>query len=100
IRDSVIKRFEYCFESCWKTSKVFLNDKFGVEVFSPKKCFRELRRNGLITDEETEMFLEMTDNRNEIIHTYNESFSDEIYDKISDRYYELLKGIYNILKVD
>lgn len=98
IRDSVIKRFEYCFELCWKTSKVFLGDKFGVNVFSPKECFRELRKNGLISDEQTELFLKMCNDRNEIIHIYSEDLSDEIYEKITEKYYGLLEGVCGALE--
>lgn len=98
IRDSVIKRFEYCFELCWKTAKILLSDKFGIEVFSPKECFRQLRKNDLLEDEETEIFLEMADDRNEVIHTYNEGFSDEIYDRILARYYNLLDGVFIVLE--
>lgn len=98
IRDSVIKRFEYTFELCWKTIKIFLNDKFGIDVFSPKECFRELRKNELISDEKIELLLEMTDDRNKIIHTYDEYFSDELYKKIKKDYYELFKMVYEILE--
>lgn len=98
IRDSVIKRFEYTFELCWKTAKVFLNKKFGVDVFSPKECFRELRKNKLISDEKTELLLKMTDDRNEIIHTYDEDLSDELYKKIKKDYYELFEIVYEILE--
>ncbi|MFH1541378.1 MAG: HI0074 family nucleotidyltransferase substrate-binding subunit [Elusimicrobiota bacterium] len=96
IRDSVIKRFEYTFELCWKTIKVFLNEKFGIDIFSPKECFRELRKNKLISDEQTELLLRMTDDRNKIIHTYDEDFSDELYKKIKGDYYNLFKKIYEI----
>ena len=96
-RDSAIKRFEYVFELCWKTSKLFLREEFGVDIFSPKECFRELRKNKLISDEETELLLEMTDDRNEIIHTYNENFSDKLYDKIAQKYYQLITKIYKSL---
>lgn len=98
IRDSVIKRFEYTFELCWKTAKIFLSEQHGAEVFSPKECFRELRKNKLISDEETEILLEMTDDRNEIIHTYNEKFSDRLYEEILKRYYKLIVKIYKILE--
>jgi len=97
IRDSAIKRFEYCFELGWKTSKLFLREKFGVDIFSPKECFRELRKNKLISDEETEFFLEMTNDRNQIIHTYNENFSDELYLKIAKKYYQLIAKLYKVL---
>ncbi len=97
VRDSAIKRFEYSFELSWKTAKVFLKEKFGIEIASPKECFREMRKNKLILDEETEKFLKMTDDRNEIIHTYIKNFSNELYDKISEEYFELLTMIYGIV---
>ena len=98
VRDSVIKRFEYTFELCWKTVKVFLNERFGVDAFSPKECFRELRRNKFISEEETETLLKMTDDRNDIIHSYNENFSDEIYGKIKRDYFVLIDKIYRQMK--
>lgn len=97
-RDSAVKRFEYTYELCWKTAKVFLSEHFGVQVFSPKECFRELRKNGLVSDEETELLLIMTDNRNEIIHTYNEQFSIELYEIIKEKYFTLLTRIYKVFK--
>lgn len=98
IQDATIKRFEYTHELCWKTAKVFLSEKFGMDVFSPKECFRELRKNKLISDKETELLIKMTDDRNEVIHTYNEQFSDELYEKIGECYFELLKKVYEVLR--
>ena len=98
VRDAVIKRFEYTFELCWKTSKVFLSEKFGVDIFSPKQCFRELRKNKLLSDKETETLLQETDDRNQIIHAYGQDFSNELYEKINGNYYQLLEKIYRILE--
>ncbi len=100
IRDSIIKRFEYTFELCWKCGKITLRNKYGIEIFSPKECFRNLRKNNLISDSESELALQMTDDRNEIIHTYNENFSNEAYEKILKKYFRLLKNIYEILKLN
>jgi len=97
IRDSVIKRFEFTYELCWKNAKVYLYDKFGVDVFSPKDVFRELRKNGLIGDKETETLLIMVDERNKIIHTYRENFSNELYQRIKNDYFSLLDKIYQSL---
>ncbi len=97
-RDSVIKRFEYTYELCWKTAKVFLSKHFGTDIYSPKECFRELRKNGLVSDEETELLLIMTDDRNEIIHTYNEQLSAELYETIKEKYFILLARIFKALK--
>jgi len=98
VRDSVIKRFEFTYELAWKNAKVYLNTKFGMDVFSPKDVFRELRKNNLITDEETELFLTMVDERNKIIHTYNENFSNELYQRIKDSYIKLLDKLYLLLQ--
>lgn len=93
LRDSVIKRFEYSFELCWKTFKLFLFEQYGVDAFSSKKVFRELRRNQLVNDEETNLLLKMADDRNEIIHTYNENFSNELYEAVAINYYPLFRKI-------
>lgn len=94
IRDSVIKRFEYCFELAWKTGKVLLRERFGTDVASPKDCFRELRRNGLLKDEEVELLLQMTDDRNQVIHTYGKKFADVLFVKIAEEYARLLRRVY------
>ena len=97
-RDSSIQRFEYCYELCWKTSKIFLKDHFGVETFSPKPCFRELRKNQLITDEETEILLEMVNDRNLATHTYDEKFAMELFKKIKSKYHKTLLKIHHIVE--
>ncbi len=90
LRDSVIKRFEYTFEIAWKTGKVLLSHGFGIEVFSPKETFRELRKVKVLTDEEAELALEMTDDRNEIVHRYDFPFSKALYQRIKRKYFKLL----------
>lgn len=92
-RDAVIKRFEYCFELAWKTAKIYLSEEHGAEAFSPKSSFRELRRNKIISAKETEIFLTMTDDRNEIIHSYDEDFSNKIYKNIKTDYLKLLQKL-------
>lgn len=94
IQDSVIVRFQYTFELCWKTVKLFLYEKHGVNVNSPKDCFRELRRNSLLTDEETETLNKMVDARNEIVHTYQEAIAEALYERIKNIYRELLWKVY------
>ena len=47
IRDAAIKRFEFTFELLWKTLRIFLREK-GVEVKTPKDCFKEAFRIGWI----------------------------------------------------
>lgn len=98
VRDSSIQRFEYSYELCWKTAKVFLKEYFGSEVFSPKPCFRELRKNQLITDSDTEILLEMVNDRNLATHTYNEKFAIELYKKIKSKYYKTILKVLDVMK--
>ncbi len=97
VRDSVIKRFEFTYELCWKAGKRFLNEKHGIDVFSPKDVFRELRVVENLSDIDTENLLLMVADRNAIVHTYREQYSKELYRKIRDLYYGLLEKIYRKL---
>ncbi|MFB6212627.1 MAG: HI0074 family nucleotidyltransferase substrate-binding subunit [Candidatus Magasanikbacteria bacterium] len=97
VRDSTIKRFEYTFDSGWKTAKRYLKDELGIDERSPKKVIRELRKNGLINAEKAEKFLEMTDDRNKSVHSYNKEFIEGLYSDIKEEYFDLLKDLYKIL---
>ncbi len=98
IRDSIIKRFEFAFELGWKSAKIYLRDLQGVDIFSPKECWRELRKNNLLADEATEIFLTMTDERNSIVHTYDRKFSQSLAEKIRLDYYSRLISLLQILE--
>lgn len=98
VRDSVIKRFEYAYEFCWKTCKLYLREVEGLNVFSPKECFRKLLLKRLISEKDTETLLLMTDERNEIIHTYNEKYANALYKNIDEKYYKLMRKVYQEIK--
>jgi len=82
VRDSAIKRFEFCFDLAWKLLKTLLEEKKGVICASPKDCFREAYKNGLI--EYDDFWLQMTDWRNEAVHTYSEQFAEAFYQKLPE----------------
>ena len=92
VRDASIQRFEYTFETIWKVLKEFLKEKGGVVVNSPKMTFREAFANGLIDEVETEKCLEMTDDRNDITHTYDEKVAEKIFTGLKE-YSLLMKKI-------
>jgi nucleotidyltransferase substrate binding protein (TIGR01987 family) len=75
-RDSAIQRFEISFDVCWKTLKEKLRVEYGVEVSSPKLVFKEAFRQGLI--ENNEVWISMTDMRNETSHAYSEQFAEKV----------------------
>ena len=87
VRDAAIQRFEYTFEIVWTSLKEFLKEKAGVIANSPKLVFREALAVGILSEEEIRKCLEMTDDRNDITHTYDE--------KVAKKFFPILKNIVN-----
>jgi nucleotidyltransferase substrate binding protein (TIGR01987 family) len=92
VRDATIQRFEYTFEVAWKLLKEYLYHKEGIVCNSPKSCFREAFSVGLLNEEETVLFIQMTDDRNLTSHTYDEEIAENLYKKVKN-YYTLLKSL-------
>lgn len=93
VRDATIQRFEYTFEILWKTLKEYLEKVEYVPCASPKNCFREALKEGLLSEEEVELCLEMLEDKNLSVHTYFEELAQRIYDNIKNVYYNLIKTI-------
>ena len=75
-RDSAIKRFELCFELCWKQIKIYARHQ-GIECNSPRSCFKTAFQLGLIDYDET--WLKMIDDRNLTAHIYKEDYAEGVY---------------------
>jgi nucleotidyltransferase substrate binding protein (TIGR01987 family) len=82
VRDASIQRFEYSFEALWRLLKAYLKEYEGVICNSPKQCFREGFRVGVLSVEGTETCLLMTDDRNLTSRTYIEAIAAAIYSKL------------------
>lgn len=78
-RDSTVKRFEFTTELAWKVIQKFLRDQ-GILCRSPRECIREAFKFGLISDDER--WLQMLEDRNLTVHTYNETTADEVYSRV------------------
>ena len=50
-RDSAIMRFQFCYDLSWKTLKEELKMR-GLELFSPRECFKSAIAEGLLDNEE------------------------------------------------
>lgn len=74
IRDSVIQRFEYSYELCWKMLKRQLEkdaaNPAAIDAMSYKELIREGAEKGLIRNPEA--WFEYRNQRNITSHTYNE----------------------------
>ena len=94
IRDAKVKRFEFCFGVFWKLMQKYLRSIELVDCYSPRSCFREAFKVGLINEEETERALEMARERNLIIHVYNEEVAQDFVEKL-EGYYLLMRDVVN-----
>ena len=96
-RDGMIQRFEFCFELVWKCGKDYLREVEGIDAASPKRVIRTFRELGLFSDEETEQFLEMADDRNLTAHTYDAALAQKMEEKIR-RHEPLLRHWLNLMQ--
>ena len=94
IRDAAIQRFEYTVEAVWKCLQAYLNEYEGIICASPKMCFRESTRVGLLNKDETRLSLVMIDDRNLTSHTYHEEVANKIYESLN-AYNSLMKKLLN-----
>lgn len=76
-RDSVIQRFEFCFELIWKLGKKALARE-GVAVDSPRGVIREIAQRGWIPD--ARLWMDFLDARNLAVQTYNEALAQKVYE--------------------
>jgi len=97
IRDATIQRFEYTMETAWKTLKHFLADHEGIECDTPKGCVRQAFKAKLLDEQETEMCLQMVNDRNLTSHTYIEEIARKIATAVPE-YAKLLRKIVNRIK--
>lgn len=85
--DATIQRFEFCFELAWKLMKAML-DYEGIEVSSPRGSIREGSKQSMI--DSAEDWLYMLEQRNICPHAYSESIAWDIYEKICNKFIDLL----------
>ncbi len=96
LKDSVIQRFEFTLELCWKGMKIYLNSEGVLGATSPRATIREAFSNSLIED--GQVWMDMLNDRNLTSHTYNQKMADEIYENIVNEYFEEIKKLLEMLK--
>lgn len=90
IRDATIQRFEFTFETVWKTLKLYLEHQ-GHECSGPRPTLKKAFAAGLIPSaEEADVWMAMLDDRNLTSHAYDESLAARIYQNIVKDYASLL----------
>ena len=90
-RDALIQRFEFTFDSGWKSLKSLLEEKYSLDTPTPLQAFQEAIRIGILS--ESPVWLAMRDCRNMTSHTYSESVANMVAEKAE----EFSKG-FDVLK--
>lgn len=91
VLDGVIQRFEFTYELSWKLLKAYLAYQGIAEVRSPREAFKEGFAAGVI--DEGDLWIEMLDDRNVTSHTYNEIEAREIFNKVKNKYFNILNQL-------
>ena len=94
VRDASIQRFEFSYELCWKTLKIYLEEKHGIRAVSPRLVFKEAFALDLLENED--IFIEMIESRNTLSHTYNEDQAQSIYVKCGEYLKEMKTVLQNL----
>jgi nucleotidyltransferase substrate binding protein (TIGR01987 family) len=83
-RDSLIQRYEFCFEALWKLLQR-LAETEGIEAASPRKAFLTALSGGWIDPDDETTAWEMIRFRNLTVHTYDEDLAREVETFVRDR---------------
>ena len=89
--DGVIQRYEFTYELLWKLLKLYL-EREGILAKTPRECFKEAFRLGLLMNEEQS--LKMIDDRNMSVHLYDRVLSREVYQRIKLHYIKIFREIF------
>ncbi len=92
------KRFEYTYEALWKCTKEFLRER-GIECNSPRSCFENLIREGIISRDYERILADIIKTRNSLVHIYDPEMAESMAEKIrSEEYITTLRCIYSSMK--
>lgn len=95
LRDSVIKRFKFTYEAFWKFLRAYLGQKIKLDISTisnARTTFQAARIENVLTEKEANICFNMITDRNQTSHTYDESFAEEVAERVVD-YAKTLKTI-------
>lgn len=76
---------EFTYELAWKLMKAYLEYEGTTNVNSPRSAFKEAFAAGLIIN--GDVWIDMINDLNLTVHTYNEQLAQEIYERVKEKYY-------------
>ena len=91
----IIKDYEIVYELGWKTLKIFLEMQ-GNETGPAKDVFSKAYQLRRLDDQN--VWLQMIDDRNLAVHTYDEKLANALCDRIRSRYVPAFQELLKTLK--
>ena len=91
----LIQFFEMSFELAWNVVKDYLEEQGFIEIKSPRSALKKAFETGLIEDGHG--WMKLLDDRNITSHAYDEATINIIEELIHQKYYSLLKQLYDTL---
>jgi len=83
-----IMAFVNVYELFWNYLKEILENE-GIGVSTPRQAFEEAFRAKFIQN--PEIWVEMMKDRNNIVHSYNRQYANELNERITSKYYPALQ---------
>ena len=94
-KQGIIKTFEYSYELAWNTLKDYLESK-NIDVKFPRDTIKQAIHYEILDD--GELWMDMLDKRNLLVHTYDEKTSEFALRPIKDNYYKALLKLNDFFK--
>ena len=94
-RDSTILSFTFVYELTWNALKEGLA-LVGIIARNPRETFQHAYQQRWIDNEQ--FWVDMLQDHNLIVHTYNAELSLEIYQRIRDNYASEFRRVYSFLR--
>jgi len=83
----VIQAFEFTYELFWKTFQKIAQSQ-GLQAQSPKQALQAAFQLDFVHAEEEQLWLEIMEDRNRTVHTYQKELAQQIFERIRDQYFE------------
>lgn len=91
----IIKNFEFNFELTWKSMKRLLQEH-GIEATSPRQVFASAYQLKFISEDRK--WIQMLDDRNLTVHTYDEEFAKAMLKRIEEIYLKIFDDVLKVLE--
>ena len=96
-KDSVIKRFEICYDLLWKYLKEMIA-KNDSDIDSPKNLFQKCFRQNLITESELKESLVLFDARKRATHVITNETTEQVAKQVV-KHCELIEKLCSLIKI-